>query len=77
MGNIRIHFIRCSDAVVILKMNASHVPRTDDEIRLGGEGSEKYYRVIRVVWAYDEPECPFDRVNIGVDEVIDDTKNND
>lgn len=48
---------------------ACHVPRVDDEIRTGGECNEKYYRVTRVVWVYDE-EMPanYDRVNVGVTE---------
>lgn len=59
--SIRIHFIE-NDAH-ISKVFTSHVPRVGDEIRLS---KDKFFRVIRVVWVYDEPEFPFERVNVGV-----------
>ena len=66
-GNIYIHFIEESADHVLCKRLVSSVPRTGDEMRFGGEGSEKYYKITRVVWVYDEPTNPFERVNIGVE----------
>jgi len=61
---VSIHFIH--DDELFFKQVSAHVPVVGDEIRLGGEGSEKYYTVNHRVWVYDEPECPFSRVNVGV-----------
>ena len=66
--NIQLHVIRNDDDKLIGREHVSHVPRVGDEIRMGGEGNEKYYKVIMVIWIYDEPGCPFERVNIGVEE---------
>jgi len=66
-GNIYIHFIDEDDDHVISKKLVSAVPRAGDDIRLGGEGKEQYWKVTRVVWVYDEPSNPFERVNIGVE----------
>ena len=63
---IQIHFIDEKNNGIVLKQLARHVPRVGDEIRFGGEGNEKYYRVMRVIWVYDEREVPAERVNIGV-----------
>lgn len=41
------------------------VPRVGDQIRIR-EGV--YMQVTLVVWVLDEPECPLQRVNIGVIE---------
>lgn len=66
-SNIHIRFIEDGKHQRILSNEfVCHVPRVGDEIRLGGEGGEKFYRITRVVWIYDEPECPFERVNIAV-----------
>lgn len=54
------------DNCLFKKIYSSFVPRTGDTVRIGGEGSEKYYRAGEVVWVYDEPEYPYDRVNVGV-----------
>jgi len=64
--NIQIHFIDNKTNQIILRKLSSHAPRLGDEIRFGGKGNEKFYKVIHVVWAYDEDNCPVDRVNIGV-----------
>lgn len=48
---------------IILQKLISCVPQVGDEIRCGGLENTKFYRVHRVVWAYDEP---IERVNIGV-----------
>jgi len=58
---IYAHFIDNHNDKIIKKRQISSVPRQGDEIRLGGEGKEKYYQVIKVVYVYDEP---INRVNI-------------
>lgn len=65
-GNVYAHFIDEVDNKILLKRIITCAPRQKDEIRIGGEGSEKYYKVTRVIWVYDEPENPYERVNIGV-----------
>ena len=63
-----IHFIE--DNKLIEKILTSSVPAVGDDIRIGGEGREKYYRVAVICWVYDEQENPLDRVNIGVISAI-------
>ena len=65
MKTVKIHFIDEYNNRVIAKPLASHVPDVGDEIRIGGVDNEKYYRVLRRVWVYDE-EPGVDRVNIGL-----------
>lgn len=63
--NVKIHVIRSdikSNAMVKRYMS-NHVPRIGDELRVD---EVTIYKVTKVVWCLDEPECPFDRVNIGV-----------
>ena len=67
-GNIYAHIIEASTGKIVAKERIPCTPRKGDEIRLGGEGAEKYYSVVCVVWVYDEPENPFYRVNIGVEK---------
>ena len=67
--NILLHIINDNNDKIIGKPLVLAVPRIGDEIRLGGEGAERYYKVILVVWIYDELESPFERVNIGVDPI--------
>ncbi len=43
-------------------------PRLGDEIRLN---IDEYYKVIKVVWCYDEPSAIGERVNIGVEDIDD------
>jgi hypothetical protein len=62
-GNIYMHVIAEDGDRVLDKIRASQVPRPDDVLRLG---RDRYFRVTRVVWVYDEDDCPFERVNIGV-----------
>jgi len=69
-GNIYAYVVQEKDGQLLYKLRICGVPRVGDEIRSGGEGAEKYYKVMRVLWVYDEPECPFDRVNIGVKRTI-------
>jgi hypothetical protein len=66
-GNIYAHFIGEINNKQLFKRLITHVPRPNDEIRMGGEGNEKYYKVTRVIWVYDEPDNPYERVNIGVE----------
>ncbi len=41
------------------------VPRVGDEVRLGGAGAERYYKVKRVIWCLDEKHVyEHDRTNI-------------
>lgn len=65
-GSIYLHIINESDDHILNKILVSAVPRAGDELRLGGRGKERYYKVTRLVWVYDEPETPFERVNVGV-----------
>jgi len=65
-GTIYAHFIDEVDNKILLKRIVTCAPRQKDEIRIGGEGNEKYYKVTRVIWVYDEPDSPFERVNIGI-----------
>ena len=65
-SNIQIHFIDDKTDKIVLRQLACHVPRIADEIRFGGVGNERFYKVIRIVWVYDEKEWSGDRVNIGV-----------
>ncbi len=63
-----LHIIDVDDSSIYRALS-SKVPRVGDEIRLGGEGSERYYEVLAVIWVYDEPDCPYERVNIGVEKI--------
>jgi len=64
-NRLQIHFIN-EDNSLLTKRLAYFAPRPGDEIRIGGEGSEKFYTIGRVVWVYEEPEYPFSRLNVGV-----------
>ena len=67
--SICIHFIDYRG--LFAKKYCSHVPSIGHEIRLGGKGDEKYYKVEGpIVWVYDEPENPCDRVNVGISEAL-------
>ncbi len=59
---IKVHFIDNKDDRVIKRTDVSVVPRVGDELRFGGRGNEKYYKVILVVFVYDED---VERVNVG------------
>lgn len=65
---ISIHFIEEDKNEMLAKIIVSNVPRVGDEVRFGGQGNEKFYTVTMVIWVYDEPDHPYDRVNIGVEE---------
>ncbi len=62
----KAHFIdegERDDAVVFAKKVISQVPRVDDTLRFS---NERYFKVTRVIWIYDEPEAHYQRVNIGI-----------
>lgn len=63
---IYAHFIDEQTGNTVFRQLISFIPRRKDEVRVGGEGKEKYYKVTRVIWVYDEPDCPYMRVNIGI-----------
>jgi len=62
---ISAHFIH-EEKGLIARMTIDHAPMAGDEIRLAGE---RYYKVTRRVWVYDEEDTPFQRLNIGVVDV--------
>jgi len=64
---IKAHFIDNKDDSVINKISIGVVPRVGDELRFGGAGKERYYKVMLVVFVYDEPQ---ERVNLGCDLII-------
>lgn len=64
--NTYIHFIEEKTGDFISKQLVSNIPRLGDELRFSSKGNDVYYKVNQVVWVYDEPECPYERVNIGV-----------
>lgn len=57
---IHDHFVEEVDMVVYARQNISVVPRVGDELRFR---ENKFFRVTRVVFIYDEDR---DRVNIGM-----------
>jgi hypothetical protein len=65
-GEICIHFIEDN---LVFKKYSYNVPRVGDEIRVGGDGDERYFKVDIVVWVYDEPLTPYERVNIGISRI--------
>ena len=66
IGNTLLHIVEEKENLLISKKLVYNVPRIGDELRLGGMLAEKFYKVIQVLWVYDEPESPYERVNIGV-----------
>jgi len=67
MNKFELHVIDAD--TVVAKSTRSFVPSIGEELRFGGEGSEKYYTVTRVVWCFDEDGLSGQRVNIGVVKV--------
>ena len=67
---VRLHFIIEGADEVFLRENVAHVPRVGDELRFEGD---KFFRVTRVIWVYDEGSNWWDcaRANIGM-EIIED-----
>lgn len=62
MKQCSAHFIH-EERGMVARRYIDFVPRVGDELRFEGE---KYYKVTLVVWVYDEPENPSQRVNIGL-----------
>lgn len=60
------HILHVDRGIMLARKTLSFVPRVGDEIRLA---EDKYYKVTLVVWVYDEPDRPYQRVNIGVEDV--------
>ena len=67
-SNLCIHIVHETRGL-LGKVYTCFAPHVGEEIRFGGKGNEKYYRVDQVVWVYDEPENSCYRVNIGVLEI--------
>lgn len=63
---IEIHFLDDTTGQMVLRRVEWYAPRVGDEIRFGGEGNERYYKVNRLVWVYDEPLAMWSRLNVGV-----------
>lgn len=63
---ISAHFIDSKTDKVLFKRVIFNAPRINDEVRFG---EELFYTVHLIVWVYDEPDCPFERVNIGVSRI--------
>lgn len=59
---IKAHIIH-ENGTMLAKPLLTTIPRIGEEIRLP---LDRYYTVTVVCWVLDEPECPFQRVNIGV-----------
>ncbi len=64
--NTKLHFILNNNLQFI--RYTDHVPRVGAEIRLT---ADEFYKVIRVVWCYDEGQ-DWDRANIEIIRVLDD-----
>jgi len=67
-----IHFIDNETDKIISKRMLSAIPRVGDIVRFaaGGKGIA-FYRVIEVCFIYDEPDCPHERVNVGLEFIVD------
>ena len=65
---ILVHFIN-TKGVIVFKRIVTNPPNVGDEVRRGGPGNERFYSIWRRVWAYDEPDCPFERLNVEVKEI--------
>jgi len=59
---IKAHFIH-PDKGVLFKQQIYFAPRVGDELRFIGD---RFYKVTRLVWVYDEPEAHFSRLNIEI-----------
>jgi hypothetical protein len=65
---ICIHFIDEKTDKVLWKEFSNYAPRIGETVRFGGFGNEKYFKIIEVVWCYDE-EGPYERLNVGVSRI--------
>ena len=58
---VLIHFIL--ENKIRMKVSANFVPRLGEEVRMS---DNEFYEVGQVVWAMDEPDALYERVNIGL-----------
>lgn len=61
---VRIHFIDPAVSKVFARRALEHVPRVGDELRFG---ENRFFKVRRVVWCYDESEPNNERANIEIE----------
>lgn len=61
------HFIHAKRGLLSVQ-NLHHAPSVGDELRFKGATGEIYFKVVRKVWVYDEPEALFSRLNIEITE---------
>lgn len=61
---IKAHFIH-GERGVLYKLQIEFAPSVGDELRFYGD---KFYKVVRLVFIYDEPEAQFSRLNIEIIE---------
>lgn len=67
-----IHFIDSESDKVISKRLLSAIPRVGDTTRFAvGEKGIAFYRIIEVCFIYDEPDFPHERVNVGLEFIVD------
>ena len=45
----------------IMHQSLEHLPRKGDTIRFS---NKKFGKVLEIVWCLDEPECPYQRINL-------------
>lgn len=70
MSNMYIHFIDNFDGKVVKKGLQSVVPRVGDTVRLSIKQDDiVFYKVIEVCFVFDEPLCPYERVNVGLEAI--------
>lgn len=62
---IKAHFIHPEDGMVC-KTQIHFAPRVGDELRFS---DDCFYKVVRLVWIFDEPEAHFTRLNIEVGDI--------
>lgn len=69
---ISIYFIDNESDEVISKRLLSAIPRIGDTVRFAvGYKGITFYRIIEVCFIYDEPDCPYERVNVGLEFIVD------
>lgn len=61
-SSIFAHFIE-EEGGLFARRLVTTVPRVGDELRFTGD---RYFKVTLVVWVYDEPDCSYERVNVGM-----------
>ena len=69
-NDCQIHFIDIKANQVIAYKTASICPRIGEEVRLTLNGSdETFFKVVQVVWCFDEPNVIGQRVNVGLKKI--------